>query len=102
MSLVFGLVVLALLLYALHTVTRANPHTLAIVLKTGGGLGALALAGLLGLRGRLDIAVPLGHHRAGSARLAAVEHGELRFAHAEKRRTGLAGTFGVSGNGARS
>jgi hypothetical protein len=60
MSLVFGLVVLALLLYALHTVTRANPHTLAIVLKTGGGLGALALAGLLGLRGRLDIAVPLG------------------------------------------
>ena len=60
MSLVFGLVVLALLLYALHTFSRVNPHTLAIVLKTGGGLGALALAGLLGLRGRLDIAVPLG------------------------------------------
>ena len=60
MSVIFGLVVLALALYALHTLTRANPHTLAIVLKTGGGLGALALAGLLGMRGRLDIAVPLG------------------------------------------
>ncbi len=60
MALVFGIVVLALALYALHTFTRANPHTLAIILKTGGGLGALALAGFLGLRGRLDIAVPLG------------------------------------------
>ena len=60
MSVIFGLVVLALALYALHTLSRANPHTLAIVLKTGGGLGALALAGLLGMRGRLDIAVPLG------------------------------------------
>ncbi len=60
MSVIFGLVVLALALYALHTFSRVNPHTLAIVLKTGGGLGALALAGLLGMRGRLDIAVPLG------------------------------------------
>src|SRR5215470_6931143 len=60
MSVIFGLVVLALALYALHALSRANPHTLAIVLKTGGGLGALALAGLLGIRGRLDIAVPLG------------------------------------------
>jgi hypothetical protein len=33
---------------------------MAIVFKTGGGVGALALAGFLGLRGRLDIAVPLG------------------------------------------
>ena len=60
MSVVFGIVVLALVLYALHTFSRVSPHTLAIVLKTGGGLGALALAGLLGMRGRLDIAVPLG------------------------------------------
>lgn len=60
MSVVFGILVLALALYALHTFSRVNPHTLAIVLKTGGGLGALALAGLLGMRGRLDIAVPLG------------------------------------------
>ena len=60
MSVIFGLVVLVLGLWALHSFSRVSPHTLAIVLKTGGGLGALALAGLLGMRGRLDIAVPLG------------------------------------------
>jgi hypothetical protein len=60
MSFVFGIVVLALLLWALHAYSKVSPATLAIVLKTGGGLGALAAAGLLGMRGRLDIAIPLG------------------------------------------
>jgi hypothetical protein len=60
MSVIFGIVVLALLLWALHSVSRVDPRTLAIVLKTGGGIGALGLAGLLGVRGRLDIAIPLG------------------------------------------
>jgi hypothetical protein len=60
MSLIFGLVVLALLLWALHAFTKVKPQTAAVVLKTGGGLGALAVAGLLGARGRLDIAIPLG------------------------------------------
>jgi hypothetical protein len=60
MALIFGLVVLALLLWALHAFTQVKPQTAAVVLKTGGGLGALAVAGLLGARGRLDIAIPLG------------------------------------------
>jgi hypothetical protein len=60
MSLVLGIVVLALGLAALHLYSRASPHTLAVVIKTGGGIGALALAGFLGLRGRIDIAIPLG------------------------------------------
>jgi hypothetical protein len=60
MAFVFGLVVLALAIWALYAFSRADPRTLAIVLKTGGGLGALALAGVLGFRGRLDIAIPLG------------------------------------------
>jgi hypothetical protein len=59
-TLLFGIVVLVLALWALHAFTRVNPQTAAVVLKTGGGLGALALAGLLGFRGRLDIAIPLG------------------------------------------
>ena len=60
MAVIFGLVVLALLLWALHAFTKVKPQTAAVVLKTGGGLGALAVAGLLGARGRLDIAIPLG------------------------------------------
>ena len=60
MAVIFGLVLLALLLWALHAFTKIKPQTAAVVLKTGGGLGALAAAGLLGVRGRLDIAIPLG------------------------------------------
>jgi hypothetical protein len=59
-TILFGLVVLALALYALNAFTKVKPHTAAVVLKTGGGLGALAIAGVLGLRGRLDVAIPLG------------------------------------------
>src|SRR6266481_6895557 len=59
-TIVFGLVVLALLLWALNAFTKVPPQTAAVVLKAGGGLGALAVAGVLGVRGRLDIAIPLG------------------------------------------
>ncbi len=59
-SLLFGLVVLALALWALNSFTKVDPRTAAAVLKAGGGLGALALAGVLGVRGRLDVAIPLG------------------------------------------
>ena len=59
-TVIFGLVVLALLLWALNAFTKVKPQTAAVVLKTGGGLGALAVAGVLGVRGRLDIAIPLG------------------------------------------
>ena len=44
-TLIFGLVVLALVLWALNAFTKVNPQTAAVVLKTGGGLGALAAAG---------------------------------------------------------
>jgi len=59
-TLIFGVVVLVLVLWALNAFTKVHPQTTAVVLKTGGGLGALAIAGLLGLRGRLDVAIPLG------------------------------------------
>src|SRR5207237_4167923 len=59
-TILLGLVVLARGLWAFNAFTKVNPQTAAVVLKTGGGLGALAAAGLLGVRGRLDIAIPLG------------------------------------------
>jgi DnaJ domain len=59
-TLIFGLVVLALVLYALNAFSKVHPRTAAVVLKTGGGIGALAIAGVLGARGRLDVAIPLG------------------------------------------
>jgi hypothetical protein len=59
-TLIFGLVILALALWALNAFTKVNPQTAAAVLKAGGGIGALAVAGVLGMRGRLDIAIPLG------------------------------------------
>ena len=59
-TVLFGVVVLALALWALNAFTKVSPQKAAVVLKTGGGVGALAIAGVLGLRGRLDIAVPLG------------------------------------------
>jgi hypothetical protein len=59
-TLLFGLVVLALALWALNAFTKVKPATAAAALKTGGGIGALAIAGVLGARGRLDFAIPLG------------------------------------------
>jgi hypothetical protein len=59
-SLLLGVVVLALALWALNAFTKVDPRRAAAVLKAGGGVGALALAGLLGARGRLDMAIPLG------------------------------------------
>ena len=59
-TIIFGLVILALALWALNAFTKVNPQTAAAVLKAGGGIGALAAAGVLGARGRIDIAIPLG------------------------------------------
>ena len=76
--------VLALALWALHAFAAVNPRTLAIVLKTGGGLGAL------GARRRARRARPARHrhsarpHRPRPARLAAVEHAGLRRPHAQE------------------
>ena len=59
-ALIFGIVALAVLLVVLHGFSKANPQNVAIVLKATGGIGALAGATFLGMRGRIDIAVPLG------------------------------------------
>jgi hypothetical protein len=60
MPIIFGIVVLVLLLWALYAFSRADPRKAAAAVKLVGGLAALSVAGLLGVRGRLDIAIPLG------------------------------------------
>jgi hypothetical protein len=59
-QLIFGIVVLALVLVVLQAFTKANPRTVATVLKAAGGVGALGGAALLGMRGRIDLAVTVG------------------------------------------
>jgi DnaJ domain len=59
-AVIFGIVALVVVLVLLNGFSKVNPHNLAIVMKASGGIGALAIAAILGVRGRLDIAVPLG------------------------------------------
>jgi hypothetical protein len=59
-TIIFGVVVLALVLVVLNGFSKANPRTVAVVLKASGGVGALAGATLLAARGRIDLAVTLG------------------------------------------
>mgnify|MGYP001765147951 FL=1 len=58
--LLFGLLLFLLATYALRMFQRSNPAAIARALKRGGGLGALAAAIFLALRGRLDMALGLG------------------------------------------
>jgi DnaJ domain len=59
-ALLFGVIALLVLLLFTQGFSKANPHNIAIALKAVGGIGALAVAALLGVRGRIDIAVPVG------------------------------------------
>jgi hypothetical protein len=59
-TLLFGVVVLVLALWALNAFTKANPALLARYVRPVGGIAALGVAGFLGIRGRIDIAIPLG------------------------------------------
>jgi hypothetical protein len=58
--LIFGVVVLVLVLWALNVISKVDPKIAARVTKLGGGLLALGLAVFLGLRGELPVAIPLG------------------------------------------
>jgi len=55
-----GAAALIFLLWALHGFARADPKKLVPIVRTAGGIGALAGAAFLGSRGQVAIAVPLG------------------------------------------
>src|SRR6516164_4354493 len=62
-TLLLGLLALALTLWLIKSFTRSDPRYLAMILatvgRTVGGILAVAVAGFLGVRGELFIAVPL-------------------------------------------
>jgi len=59
-ALIFGVVVLVLVLWALSIISKVDPKIAARVTKIGGGVLSLGFAVFLGLRGELPIAIPLG------------------------------------------
>lgn len=59
MPILIGLVALVLTILALNAYTKTSPALLAVILKRGGGVLALALGGLLLARGRLDFGMAL-------------------------------------------
>jgi hypothetical protein len=59
-EIVFGILVLALLLWASNAFASIDPRKLAPVVKFGGGFGALGGAAFLAARGQFQLAVPLG------------------------------------------
>jgi hypothetical protein len=54
-----GFLIFWILLYGVRSFSRANPAVLAAMLKRGGGILALLVAGFLVLHGRIDVAVVL-------------------------------------------
>ncbi len=59
-TLIFGVLILVIALWALGVVSKIDPKLGARVLKAGGGLIALGLGVFLGLRGEIGIAIPIG------------------------------------------
>src|SRR5512140_1682479 len=59
-TLLFGVVVLALLLWAGQAFANVDPRKLAPAIKLVGGTGALAGAAFLAARGEFQVAIPLG------------------------------------------
>ena len=59
-AVIFGVMALAVVLLVLHGFSKANPKNVAIVLKASGGIAALAIAAVLGARGRIELAATIG------------------------------------------
>src|SRR5690349_5787391 len=59
-TLIVGVLVLLLLLWAVKSFAKADPKQVAKLVRSGGGLLALGLAVFLGLRGEIYVAIPLG------------------------------------------
>ena len=59
-TLIFGVVMLALILFAMQAFTSVDPRKLAPAMKLAGGVATLGGAAFLASRGQFGLAVPLG------------------------------------------
>jgi hypothetical protein len=66
-QLLLGAIALAVALWLLKSFTAANPTRVAGTMRKVGGVAVMAVGGLLLLRGRIDIAIPLFVFGAGLA-----------------------------------
>jgi DnaJ domain len=66
-QIILGALALAAALWLLKSYSRASPSLLAGGLRKAGGLAAMAVGGLLLVRGRFDLAIPLFVFGAGLA-----------------------------------
>jgi hypothetical protein len=85
-TIIFGVLVLVLALWALNVVSKVDPKIAARVLKLGGGLLALGFAVFLGLRGEIGIAIPLG--AAGLGLLGWLPFGAAGFSKRTQKSSG--------------
>jgi DnaJ domain len=60
-ALILGVLALILVLWVLNAFSKADPHLAARIVKTAGGIVALAGAAFFGARGQLAVALPLGY-----------------------------------------
>ena len=59
-EIIFGVLILALALWALGVISKIDPKVAARVMKASGGILAIGFAAFLGLRGEIAVALPLG------------------------------------------
>ena len=85
-TIIFGVLVLVLALWALNVISKVDPKIAARVLKLGGGLLALGFAVFVGLRGEIGIAIPLG--AAGLGLLGWLPFGAAGFSKRTQKSSG--------------
>jgi hypothetical protein len=59
-TIILGILVLVLALWALHAFAKADPRKVIRIVKPAGGVAALGAAAFLAVRGQFMLAVPLG------------------------------------------
>ncbi len=85
-TLILGVLALVLALWVLGVISKVDPKVAARVLKLSGGLICLGLAVFLGLRGEINIAIPLG--AAGLALLGWLPFGPAGFSARTQKSSG--------------